>query len=173
MNPASAVRWEVTGKMTPLSCDHGAPETSRFRTESPMNRLSADRSSRRRPTHVMQSVPIQCFSYEERRVLLPILTSAIAESGGWVLDRRALSPSMTEFRLEIQLRAIVDLYASMVSACLELTRGGHAAMTNLCTCLAHHDTGAEPGRIVSIRIEISFLEDITLQSLLSAGVAPA
>jgi hypothetical protein len=113
----------------------------------------------------MQSLDIQGFSYEERHGLLPTLTSAFADCGGWVLDRKTLSPSTIEFRLEIQLRAAVDLYASVISSGLELTRAGHLGLTHLCICRKNLSTSSELGQIVSIRIEISFLEDATLQSV--------
>ena len=64
----------------------------------------------------MQSLDIQGFSYEERHGLLPTLTSAFADCGGWILDRKTLSPSTMEFRVEIQLRAVIDLYASVIAS---------------------------------------------------------
>jgi hypothetical protein len=120
----------------------------------------------------MQSVDIQGFSYDERRDVLPVLTSSFAECGGWILDRKTLSATTMEFRIEIQLRAILDLYASIISSGIELTRSGHLALTDLCTCHRHH-TSAEHSQIVPIRLEISFLEAITLNSLLMAGSPPA
>ncbi len=121
----------------------------------------------------MQLLDIQGFSYEERQGLLPTLTSALADCGGWLLCRKTLSPSMMEIRLEIQLRSIVDLYASIVSSGLELTRAGHLALTDLCTCRKNLATPADLGQVVTIRLEISFLEDITLHSLLTTGSIPA
>jgi len=121
----------------------------------------------------MQLVEIQGFSYEERNGLLSALILAFGECGGWVLDRKTLSPTMMEFRIEIQLRAIIDLYASIISSGLELTRKGHLGLTDLCTCRKNASTTADLGQIVSIRIEISFLEDMTLHSLLMIGNTPA
>ena len=121
----------------------------------------------------MQSLNIQGFSYEERQGLLPMLTSAVADSGGWILDRRTLSPSTMEFRIEIQLRAVVDLYSSILASGLELTRGGHLAFTHLCTCRKNLSTPADLGQVISLRIEITFLEDATLHSLFLAARAPA
>ena len=117
----------------------------------------------------MQPLDIQGFSYEERHGLLPTLMTAFADCGGWILDRKTLSPSMMEFRLEIQLRAVVDLYASIVASGLELTRSGHLALTELCVCRRHHSMSADLSSVVSIRIEISFLDDMTLHSLLMTG----
>jgi hypothetical protein len=121
----------------------------------------------------MQLLDIQGFSYEERQGLLPTLTSALADCGGWVLCRKTLSPSMMEIRFEIQLRSILDLYASIVSSGLELTRAGHLALTDLCTCRKNIANAAELGQVVTIRLEISFLEDVTLHSLLMTGTTPA
>ena len=114
----------------------------------------------------MHSLDIQGFSYEERQGLLPSLTSAFADCGGWILNRRTLSPTSMEFRVEIQLRAVIDLYASIISSGLELTRAGHLGFTHLCTCRKNLKTAIDLGQIVTIRLEISFLEDATLQSLL-------
>jgi hypothetical protein len=113
----------------------------------------------------VQSLDIQGFSYEERQGLLPTLTSALAECGGWVLNRKALSPTTMEFRVEIQLRAVIDLYASIIASGLELTRSGHLGFTHLCTCRKNLTVPADLGQVVAIRLEISFLEDATLHSL--------
>jgi hypothetical protein len=36
-------------------------------------------------------------------------------------------------------------------------------------CRKHHTTAADLGEIISVRLEISFLEEITLYSLLMGG----
>jgi hypothetical protein len=113
----------------------------------------------------MQSLDIQGFSYEERHGLLPTLTTAFADCGGWILERKTLSPTTMEFRIEIQLRAVVDLYSSVLASGLELTRAGHLGLTHLCTCRKNLSTPTDLGKIVAIRLEISFLEDATLQSV--------
>lgn len=117
----------------------------------------------------MQSLDIQSFSYDERQGILSTLTSAFADCGGWIIDRKTLSPSTMEFRLEIQLRSILDLYASIVSSGLELTRAGHLSLADLCTCRKNLAASADLGQIIGVRLEISFLEDVTLHSLLMTG----
>ncbi len=117
----------------------------------------------------MQSLDIQGFSYEERHGLMPILASAFADCGGWILDRKTLSPSTVVFHVEIQLRAVVDLYSSIISAGLQLTRAGHLGLTHLCTCRKNLVAPADLGQIVSVRIEVSFLEDVTLHTLFLAA----
>ena len=117
----------------------------------------------------MQSLDIQGFTYEERHGLLPTLTAAFSNCGGWVLERKTLSPTHMEFRVEIQLRSVLDLYASMIGTGVELTRSGHEALTEQCTRRNHLRMSAELGQVISIRLEISFLDDVTLHSLLASG----
>lgn len=117
----------------------------------------------------MGSLDIQAFTYEPRRGLLAELTAAFSECGGWVLERKTLPSSNTEFRIEIQLRAVLDLYAAIVGTGVELTRPGHAALTHLCTRRKHRKVAAELGQIVAIRLEINFLDHVTPYSLLSTG----
>src|ERR1700733_8570058 len=105
----------------------------------------------------MQSLDIQGFSYEERHGLLPTLTSAFADCGGWILDRKTLSLSTMEFRVEIQLRAVIDLFPPVIAPALELTRPGHLGLPHLCTCRKNLSTPTDLSQIVTIRIEISFL----------------
>ena len=117
----------------------------------------------------MQSLDIQSFTYEQRDRLLPSLTAAFGVCGGWVLERNTLSPTNMEFRLEIQLRAVLDLYAALVATGVELTRSGHEGLTGLCTRRKHLGIVVDLGQIVAIRLEISFLDEISLHSLLGSG----
>jgi hypothetical protein len=121
----------------------------------------------------MQSLDIQGFTYEQRHGLLPVLTTAFGNCGGWVMERKTLSATNMEFRLEIQLRAILELYAAIIATGVELTRSGHEGLTELCTRRNHQRVTAELGKVVAIRLEISFLEDVTLHSLLMGGSALA
>jgi hypothetical protein len=121
----------------------------------------------------MQSLEIQSFSYEERASVLPLLTTSFADCGGWVIDRKTLSPTTVAFRIEIQLSGILDLYVAILSAGVELTRAGHLALTDLCTCRKYLRFSADLGQVVALRIEVSFLEDVTLHSLLTTLAPPA
>jgi hypothetical protein len=121
----------------------------------------------------MQSLDIQGFTFEQRNNLLPDLTAAFSNCGGWILDRKTLSANNIEFRVELQLRAVLELYAAIVGTGVELTRSGHDSFTELCTRRKHLRVTAELGQIVGIRLEIAFLDDLTLHSLLSSGGAVA
>jgi hypothetical protein len=117
----------------------------------------------------MELLDIRAFTYEQRHGLLPGLTAAVGNCGGWLLERRTLSANNMEFRIEIQLRAVLDLYAAIISTGVELSRPGHDSLTELCSRRNHLDITAELGHIVCIRLELSFLDDTTLHSLLASG----
>jgi hypothetical protein len=121
----------------------------------------------------MHSIDIHAFTYEQRHGVLPTLTTAFHTCGGWVLERKTLSPTNMEFRVEIQLRSILEFYAAIVASGVELTHTGHEALTELCSRRRHLKLAAELGQIVTIRLEINFLDDLTLHSLLAttAGLA--
>jgi len=121
----------------------------------------------------LQTHDLQGYSYEDRQGLLPTLTSALAQCGGWVLERKTTSATTMEFRIEIQLYGIVDLYSSLMATGVELTRNTHTTLTGLCTSRKHVAMSHRPTQVVSIRLELSFLEDVTLHSLLMTGSGAA
>ena len=112
----------------------------------------------------MQSIELQAHTYEERHGLLPDLTTTVSRCGAWIVDRKTLSPTTLELRIEIQLRSVVELYATLLSSGLEFTRLGHQTLTHLCICRKHLAPGIP--NLVTIRLELAFLEDVTLNSLL-------
>ena len=76
-----------------------------------------------------------------------------------------------ELRLEIQLRFIMDLYAALVASGIELSRTGHQNLADLCTCRKHLQD--DIAQVVTIRIELTFLEDLTLHTILMTGACAA
>jgi hypothetical protein len=134
-----------------------------------MNTPAVAKSSRAAAHNIMESLNIQAFTYEQRNGLLSDLIAAFASCGGWIIERKTLSPSNVEFRVEIQLRAILDLYAAVIAIGVELTRPGHDALTELCTRSKHLHLTADLGQIVTLHLELAFLDDVTLHSLLLSG----
>jgi hypothetical protein len=147
--------------------------TSRFKLPSPMKPVMTHDSKPGSPAPSLPTLDLQSFSYDDRSNVLPVVITSLADCGGWVVGRRTLSTSTVELRVEVQLRSILDLYGAMIAAGLELTRASHLALTDQCTCRKNAATVADLGQIVTLRLEISFLEDMTLHALLSAGNAPA
>ena len=120
-----------------------------------------------------QSFHLQGYCYRDRGVLLPELATALTDCGGWILDRQILSPAAIEYRFEIQLAGVDELYGSMVQLGLELVRSTHGVLTDLCTCRQHITRSIDPCKILTMQLEIRFLTDMTLQSLLMTGVNQA
>jgi hypothetical protein len=136
----------------------------------PMNTLPAARPTPRRTTPNMQSLDLQGYSYSDRFSVLRTLTNSLTDSGAWITGRNTISSTITELRLEIQLRSVLELYIALLAAGLDLTRTAHDALTDLLTC--HNNLDASSGsNIVNIRLEVNFLEDVTLHSLLMTGLA--
>jgi hypothetical protein len=133
----------------------------------------ADRTESPVDGALMQILEIQGYSYEPNEALLRKLNRSLVNSGGWIIDRRAISSTTYEMTLEFELRYIVDLYAAVISAGLELTRGNHLALTDLCTCKLHLIGKRDMRQIVGMRIEISFLKQLTLNNLLRNGCSIA
>lgn len=117
----------------------------------------------------MQSLDIQGYSYDQRESVLPLLTRTLTNCGGWIHDRKTVSATTCELALEIELRYILDLYAGLIASGLELTRSNHMALTDLCTCRMHLAGTPELSQIVAVHVEVSFLQEATLHTLLMTG----
>ncbi len=103
-------------------------------------------------------VELRGHSYAYHRQVIPALLDAVAACGCWVLEQRAMSPMMTELRLEVQLRSVFELYSSLMAAGVELTRDSHTRMSGLCTVRDHNPRQAKRRRIITVCLELSFLE---------------
>ena len=117
----------------------------------------------------MQLLDIQGYSYEPSEEFLRNLNRILVNSGGWILDRQALSATNYQFTIEVELRSVLDLYAGIISAGIELTRTNHLALTDLCTCRLHLLGSSELQQVIGLRLEVAFLTQLTLQNLLATG----
>jgi hypothetical protein len=126
------------------------------------------------PSAVANSpVEITTFSYEDRRVIFPAVTEALELCGCWLLQRHAISITQVEFHFEVHLRSVVDLYAALIAAGLELSRASHNDLTALCTLRQHPDSPKSLSGVVNVRLEISFLEDAESMTLMASTAACA
>ena len=113
---------------------------------------------------MIHTVDLQGYSYEDRQGLLPSLTSAFTDCGGWVLERKTVSANSMEIAFEIQLSGIVELYSSLLSTGVELTTLAHAVARR--PLHLPPSPGAhlpDPVQVLSLRLMLNFLEDVTLQ----------
>jgi hypothetical protein len=118
---------------------------------------------------MMQAIELQAHTYEDRHGVIPALTTTISLCGAWIVDRKTLSATAMELRLEVQLGMIVELYAALLSAGVEFGRDGHQALADLCTCRKHMNF--DRAGLLNIRLELAFLDDVTLHSLLMSGTS--
>jgi hypothetical protein len=105
-------------------------------------------------------VELRGHSYDDHRQIVPALLDSVASCGCWVLEQRALSPTSTELRFEVQLRSVFELYSGLIATGLELTPDSHIRMTGLCTVRDHNPHQAKRRRVITMRLELSFLEQI-------------
>lgn len=116
---------------------------------------------------------IAAFSYEERRVILPAVAEALENSGCWLLDRHATSFTQMEYNFELEMRSGVNLYTGLIAAGLELTRSSHAELTTLCTVHKHRGQLAALPGVLTVRLVVSFLEDLSATRGLPSASATA
>ena len=107
------------------------------------------------------SLDIETFSYEERRIIFTALSDALDQCGAWLLHRRPLSFTHMEFYFELPLHAVVELYAALVATGLELTRASHEDLTTFCTLRQHRERPSRLPGIVTVRLQVAFLEELT------------
>lgn len=103
---------------------------------------------------------VRSFTYDDRREILAALGEAMNLCGCWLLERKALSTTQMEYRFEVQLHSAVDLYIALIECGLELTRASHLELTELCMLRKHNQSQCELRRVIHVRLEISFLEDV-------------
>lgn len=103
---------------------------------------------------------ISTFSYEERRVILPAVIEALEHCGCFLLDRKPTSFTQMEFCFELHAFAVVDLYAALIAAGLELTRSSHEDLTTLCTVRRYNVRPSSLPSLLTVCLQVNFLDDI-------------
>jgi hypothetical protein len=121
----------------------------------------------------VRELKLQTFSYDTRRKVLPALADAMSRCGCWLLDRKVVSLTQTDFVFELQHHSVLELYTSLIATGLELTRASHTALTDLCSLLRHGSRIGGRARVMHVVLEVSFLDEIDLKSVLTPGAALA
>jgi len=98
-------------------------------------------------------------SFEDHQEFVPMLLDAMASCGCWLLERRELPPNVTELRFEVLLRSVFELYSGLLSCGVELSRDSHTRMKSLCTVRDHNPHRARRRRVLTIRLELIFVEE--------------
>lgn len=107
----------------------------------------------------MSIVELRGHTFEDHSVMLPTLLDTMAACGSWLLEQRALSPTTTELSFEIHLRSVFELYSGLLSSGVDLSRDSHTRMKSLCTVRDHNPHRSRRRRIITVRLELLFMED--------------
>jgi hypothetical protein len=99
-------------------------------------------------------------SFEDRQEFVPVLLHAMASCGCWLLKRRELEPNATELNFEVLLRSVFELYGGLLSCGVELSRDSHTRMKSLCTVRDHNPHHATRRRVLTIRLELIFMDEL-------------
>ena len=98
-------------------------------------------------------------SFEDHQEFLPALLETMASCGCWLLNRREIPPNATELSFELLLRSVFELYSGLLSCGVELSRDSHTRMKSLCTVRDHNPHRARRRRVLTIRLELIFVEE--------------
>ncbi len=112
----------------------------------------------------MPVIELRGRSFEDRQEFVPELLDTMASCGCWLLEQRELPPNATEFRFEVLLRSVFELYSGLLSCGVELSRDSHTRMKSLCTVRDHNPHRARRRRILTIRLELIFVEELDCSS---------
>lgn len=107
----------------------------------------------------MPTIELRGHTYENHREMVPTLLDTMAACGCWLLEQRAISPTATELSFEMLLRSVFELYSGLLSSGVDLSRDSHTRMKSLCTVRDHNPHNARRRRIITIHLELIFLEE--------------
>jgi hypothetical protein len=129
-----------------------------------MNPEPADKSVSDTVVAEIPVIELRGRTYEDHQEIVPVLLETMAGCGCWLLEQRVVSPTATELNFELQLRSVFELYSGLLSSGVDLSRDSHTRMKSLCTVRDHNPHQAKRRRILTVRLELIFMEDIDLAS---------
>ena len=125
------------------------------------------------PPPIFQKVPIteepiaatlRALTHCSRAAMLPLLTEALSDCDCWTRSR---SGSVTGMVLvfELPLRTVTELYLSLIECGLVFDRKGHCELHLLCTLGRHAFESEFLRRSVTLRLELTFVDELEPVSL--------
>ncbi len=124
-----------------------------------MNPKPSDKPEASPPAAEIPLIELRGRTYENHREVVPALVETMAGCGCWLLEQRTLSSTATELNFELQLRSVFELYSGLLSSGVELSRDSHTRMKSLCTVRDHNPHHAKRRRILTVRLELIFMEE--------------
>jgi hypothetical protein len=116
----------------------------------------------------MSVYAIHGFTYQMRERVLPGLASALSGCGAWVLEQRQASAGATVFVIELHGSVLVETYAVLAAAGVELSRAAQYVLAALCAARRQQSLGLGGG-LIRLELEVRFLEDAPLSAVLGTG----
>lgn len=105
------------------------------------------------------SATLRAVTYQSRAMVVPLLAEALEDCGCWPRSRSG-GVSYLCLRLELPLRAVADLYPSLIECGLELDRSGHRDLAMLCTLHRHAQAPEVLLRTLHLRLDVSFADEM-------------
>jgi hypothetical protein len=124
-----------------------------------MNPKSTDLSALGLPGE-LPVIELRGRSFEDHQEFVPVLLNTMASCGCWLLERRERPPNATDLSFELQLRSVFELYSGLLSCGVDLSRDSHTRMKSLCTVRDHNPHRARRRRILTVRLELIFMDEL-------------
>lgn len=102
---------------------------------------------------------LRAQTYDARAEMTPRLREALDDCGCWTRSRSGSATGLV-LLFELSLRSMAELYLALIECGLEFDRKGHCELSMLCT-LGRHSAEAESlRRNVTLRLELTFLDEL-------------
>lgn len=105
------------------------------------------------------TVTLRALSHHTRAVVSPLLTEALQDCGCWTLERSGDACGLY-LLFELPLREMAELYPSLMECGLTFDRKGHGELALLCTLGRHALERKGLRRNVTLRLELTFLDEL-------------
>ena len=104
------------------------------------------------------AIEVHSFSGEGRTLVLPRLWKMFTATGCSAAVCKRCGRRTVEYRFDVELGGVLELYCGLAQVGLEMTEVSHRALTELCMLRTHERALRAGVRVVSVRLRISFLE---------------
>jgi len=108
--------------------------------------------------NTVPEITLRGFTYQDRPELMADLGVAVDLAGGWILERRTVTATAMQIRMELQATALTEVYAALLASGLELTRDSHRMLAQRCNCVLLMPPRRGNLSLLQLDVEIHFLD---------------
>ena len=102
---------------------------------------------------------LRALTRQPRTHTAPLLLSTLSQCGCWTRDRSGSATGLV-LLLELPLRSTPELYLRLIERGLEFDRQGHRELSLICTLARHMGQEAGANRMVALRLELTFFDEL-------------